>query len=260
MVILQGKKGFTLIELMIVVAIVGILAAIAIPNFLRFQAKSRQAEAKANLGAIYTALEAFRGEIKQAPPAFSAIKRGGRKAYELARRGEVVELEARPVTIYSLRLDEWQPPDAVLDVYCSAGTYIRSLAHDLGQALGCGAHLTALRRIAAGHFAAEQAVGLDDLQAAFAAGTWKGYLRPPQAALPLWPVVQLQGEAIGRLAHGNAVPDNDWPAKGSEPTTGGNASGGMALAVGPDGSLLAVVEHDEAAGVWQPRKVFIGRK
>jgi tRNA pseudouridine55 synthase len=91
------------------------------------------------------ALEQFRGPQLQVPPQYSAIKRGGQKAYEAARRGEYIELEARPVEFYEITLTAWQPPELTLEVHCSAGTYIRALAHDLGQALGCGAHLAGLR-------------------------------------------------------------------------------------------------------------------
>src|SRR5260221_3288107 len=95
--------------------------------------------------AVEAALAGFRGAQQQVPPAFSAIKRGGQKAYDLARRGDTVVLEARPGIIHALELVDWQAPEAALGGYCSAGTYIRSLAHDLGPRLGCGAYLTALR-------------------------------------------------------------------------------------------------------------------
>ena len=85
------------------------------------------------------ALKQFIGEIEQVPPPYSAVKVKGKKAYEMAREGEEVELLPRKIQVYNLDLLEWAPPDAVIDVYCSSGTYVRSLAHDLGEALGCGA-------------------------------------------------------------------------------------------------------------------------
>jgi len=102
------------------------------------------------LDTIQQALTAFRGRIEQAPPPFSAVKIQGRKAYQLARRGEPPALAPRPVDIRRLDVIDYTPPDLALDVECSAGTYIRTLAHDLGQTLGCGAHLSALRRTASG--------------------------------------------------------------------------------------------------------------
>ncbi|MBI2975522.1 MAG: tRNA pseudouridine(55) synthase TruB, partial [Chloroflexi bacterium] len=132
---------------------------------------------------IESALAAFRGAIEQTPPAFSAIQVNGQRAYDLARRGQAPDLKPRAITIHSLTLVGWSAPDATLEVACSAGTYIRSLAHDLGQALGCGAHLVALRRTAAGQFSVHQAVALDRLRQAFATGDWRRYLRPMDEVL-----------------------------------------------------------------------------
>jgi len=105
-----------------------------------------------------TALQSFIGEIEQVPPPYSAVKIKGRKAYEMAREGEEVDLQPRRITVYSLELLEWAPPEAVIDVYCSSGTYIRSLANDLGKMLGCGAHLVGLRRTKSGRFTLRDAV------------------------------------------------------------------------------------------------------
>ena len=100
--------------------------------------------------AVAGALEPFRGEIEQRPPPFSAVSVGGERLYARARRGEMVQAPLRRVSVTRLDLLDWQPPVAHLEVECSKGTYIRSLAHDLGRALGCGAHLSALVRLRAG--------------------------------------------------------------------------------------------------------------
>lgn len=113
--------------------------------------------------AVEKALGAFRGEIQQVPPPYSALKRGGEAAYRRARRGEEVVLEPRPVTLYRLELTSYDAPSVRVEVECSAGTYLRSLAHDLGQSLGTGAHLSELTRTRSGPFLIEQAVALDDL-------------------------------------------------------------------------------------------------
>jgi tRNA pseudouridine55 synthase len=113
--------------------------------------------------ALEKALDTFRGEIQQVPPPFSARKQDGQKAYQMARRGETVELEPRTVTIERLDLGEYQPPLLAVDVDCSAGTYLRSLAHDLGTRLGVGGHLWELCRTRSGPFTLEQAVALQDL-------------------------------------------------------------------------------------------------
>ena len=116
------------------------------------------------------ALSDFRGSIKQKPPMVSAIKRDGQPLYKLARRGITVERAARPVDIYELKLTEWLPPTLTLDLTCSPGTYVRALARDLGQQLGCGAHVTALTRLASGEFTLCDAIELEHFDAAAAGG------------------------------------------------------------------------------------------
>ena len=198
--------------------------------------------------AVEAALDALRGAQQQVPPAFSAIKRGGQKAYDLARRGETVVLEARPVVINLLELTDWQPPEAVLEVQCSAGTYVRSLAHDLGQRLGCGAHLTALRRTASGNLLVADAVPLAVLQEAFSRQDWRQYLRPADLAVADWPAVYLSAEEAARVRRGQAVPmasDPGFPAR--EP---------LGRAYNAAGNFIAVLRADPAAHLWRPDKVF----
>ncbi|WP_420454415.1 tRNA pseudouridine(55) synthase TruB [Rubrivirga sp.] len=113
--------------------------------------------------AVEAALGAFRGEIEQRPPVFSAIKKGGERLYKKARRGEAVEIEPRPTTVYSFEVTGRRGDDVDVRVECSKGTYVRSLAHDLGQALGVGGHLVALRREAIGPFEVSEAFELDAL-------------------------------------------------------------------------------------------------
>ncbi|MCC7359216.1 MAG: tRNA pseudouridine(55) synthase TruB [Anaerolineales bacterium] len=197
--------------------------------------------------AFSAALAQFRGAQQQTPPAYSAIKRGGQRAYDLARRGEVVALEPRAVHFYALEVTDWQPPLAVVEAHCSAGTYLRSLAHDLGQALGCGAHLAALRRTASGALRVDEAVPLAALQAAFAAGDWAKHLRPPDSAVPDWPAVRLSAAACTRVQQGQSVP-LDAPGPGLRAK--------FARAYNPAGEFFAVLRADPEAGVWRPDKVF----
>jgi tRNA pseudouridine55 synthase len=188
-------------------------------------------------------LQQFVGEIEQVPPPYSAVKVKGRKAYEMAREGEEVDLEPRMINVYSLEILEWAPPEAVIDVYCSSGTYVRSLANDLGKALGTGAHLIGLRRTKSGRFTLRDAVPLRRLQEAFDAGEWYRYLIPAAEALADWPMLELDPDEVELVRHGHRVP--------AEP-----GSKGLARAVSMQGDLVALIEFVEESQEWQPRKVF----
>jgi tRNA pseudouridine55 synthase len=189
------------------------------------------------------ALRQFVGEIKQVPPPYSAVKVQGRKAYEIARNGEEVELEPRTINVYSLDLLEWSPPEAVVDVFCSSGTYVRSLANDLGKALGCGAHLVGLRRTKSGRFTLRDAVPLRRLQESFTAGNWYQHLIPAAEALGDWPMIELDADQVELVRHGHRVPaEADFT--------------GWARGVSEAGDLVALMEVDPATQEWQPRKVF----
>lgn len=117
-----------------------------------------------NITELLTAASAFEGEILQTPPLYSAIKVDGQRAYELARSGQHKELKARPVQIYRFEISDYSPPFFDFTVHCSKGTYIRSLVHDFGQKLGCGAYLTELRRIQSGEFRIEDSMKFESLE------------------------------------------------------------------------------------------------
>ncbi len=190
-----------------------------------------------------TELQKFVGQIEQVPPPYSAVKVQGRKAYEMARKGEDVELEPRTINVYSLELLEWAPPEVVIDVNCSSGTYVRSLVNDLGERLGCGATLTGLRRTKSGRFTLRDAVPLRKLNEAFANGTWYQYLIPAAEALTDWPTIELNHEQVEALRHGHRI-----PAASSEQK--------KACGVSEQGELVALMELDETTNEWQPKKVF----
>ena len=159
--------------------------------------------------AIEALLPGFTGEIMQQPPAFSAIKVAGQRAYDLAREGEAVVLEERPVVIHRLALVETPDPDhAVFDTECGKGTYVRSLARDLGRALGCRGHVVALRRLVVGPFDADHAVTLDDLITAREAGDATAldrFLMPVATALGALPEVALGSNDATRIGRGQSV-------------------------------------------------------
>jgi tRNA pseudouridine55 synthase len=194
--------------------------------------------------AVEAALEAFRGEIAQVPPMYSAIKQGGRRLYDLARAGQAVERDARRVTIYRLELTGWEPPFAALGVECSPGTYIRSLARDLGRAVGAGAHLAALERSASGSFTVEEAIRWPDFEAAMQAGTWQDYLLPPDLALADAPAVHLLPGEVEDVRQGRGIPARDESG----------IDGGLGRAYDPEGRFFAVLER--RGDHWQPHKVF----
>lgn len=187
--------------------------------------------------AVEAALASFRGPIAQRPPAFSAVKVAGRRAYAMARAGEAPELSEREVTIHRLELVEWDGSDsdrpiAILDVECSAGTYVRALARDLGALVGSAAYLGALVRTASGPFSLDDAVPLDRLRAAAADGPAAvgALLLPIDAGLEL-PSVSLTGAEVDAIARGQFVRPSGF---------GAERAGGPVRVVGPDGGLVAI--------------------
>ncbi len=151
--------------------------------------------------AIEAARGAWLGEIEQMPPMFSALKHEGRALYEYARAGIEIEREPRRVVIHKLDILSWQGSALDIEVRCSKGTYVRTLAQDLGEALGCGAHLTALRRVASGPLEVHEAVTLDALIEMNEAQR-DALLMPPDALLADWPAVQLDDAEAGRFLSG----------------------------------------------------------
>lgn len=159
--------------------------------------------------ALEAALASFRGDILQIPPMYSAIKRDGKKLYELARKGQEVEREPRPVTIYGLEVvDQTGPADYLLRVQCSKGTYVRTLCHDIGQALGCGGCMYSLRRTEAAGFSLDQAVTLDDL---LSAEDPQSLLLPVDAYFAGRPILILKPEPEKKVRNGASLPAPGLP-------------------------------------------------
>jgi tRNA pseudouridine55 synthase len=151
--------------------------------------------------AIEAACARFVGTLDQTPPMHSALKHQGRALYEYARAGVEVERAARRITIHSLDIIDWQHEWLVIDVRCSKGTYIRTLAEDIGAALGCGAHLAALRRTASGPLGVADAITLDEL-ATLDEPAREARLHPADTLLAAWPEVQLADDEAGRFLTG----------------------------------------------------------
>ncbi|OWY38387.1 tRNA pseudouridine(55) synthase TruB [Xenophilus sp. AP218F] len=156
------------------------------------------------LAELQAAIERFRGEISQVPPMYSALKHQGKPLYEYARAGIEIPREARQVTIHKLELLSFDGVSAEIDVVCSKGTYIRTLACDIGEALGCGAHLTALRRTATGGFSLDEAHALADVEALDMAGR-EALLLPMDVLVRHFPDTELDENAAGKFNHGQPV-------------------------------------------------------
>lgn len=176
-----------------------------------------QREVTVGREAIEAQLPRFRGDIEQVPPMYSALKKDGQPLYKLARAGEVVEREARSVTIARLEMLAFESPRATLAVSCSKGTYIRTLVEDLGRELGCGAHVAALRRTQAGPFQLNQSVTLEALEKAHAEGGNEAldrFLLPVDAGLEHWPLLQLSEHSAYYWLHGQPVRAPEVPKFG----------------------------------------------
>ncbi len=195
---------------------------------------------------IEEALSQFVGVIEQVPPMYSAIKRDGQPLYKLARRGIEVARNARLVEIQEIRVRDWAPPLLHLEITCGKGTYIRSLAHDLGQALGCGGHLARLVRTASGRFTLGEATPLETLLESLRQKGGEHYLLPLDAALSDYPALTVDAETDIRLRHGQAVELPDVPPSDSD----------HLRVYGPDGTFVALLRYDIAAARWRPDKVF----
>lgn len=193
-------------------------------------------EVRVDLDLLQRTAAAFAGRIRQVPPMHSALHHEGRRLHELARAGQTVERAAREVEIHRLTLEAFDGRAFTMEVACSKGTYVRTLAADIGERLGCGAHLAALRRLAASGFGLDQAVALDDAATA--------RLISPSAALAFLPAIPLSAELAARIRAGARPP--------AELAAG---HGGVARLLGPGDDLVAVAEV--ASGAFRLRRVLL---
>lgn len=194
---------------------------------------------------LESALSSLVGKLAQQPPAFSAIKREGVPLYKLARQGIQVETEPREIEIYSIALLEFTSPELDVDIHCSKGTYIRSLAHDLGGKLGCGASLAALRRTASGQFSIEHAVPLQQLRDAFAGNYVEQFLNPIDEALLQYAAIVVEPGLVKRIQQGNSL------ASEKEFSTP------LLRVYSTRGELIALMERANSPNLWKPKKVFL---
>jgi len=195
------------------------------------------------LAKIEAALPHFLGPQLQMPPHYSAIKLQGQPAYKRMRAGEEITLTPRPVTFYQLHILDWQTPRLTLAIDCSKGTYIRSLAYDLGERLGYGAHLSALIRTRSGPFMLSESVTLDQIAQAVESNTIEQMLTPADTVLQHYPALHLDAATVERVLHGNTFPYDAPPAA-------------LARVYDPHGHFLAIATWNAEHQMWQPKKVF----
>lgn len=211
---------------------------------------------------LKSALTSFRGLIQQTPPMYSATRYHGKRLYELARAGIKVERRSRLTKIYHLELIDWQPPLATVAVVCSKGTYIRSLAHDLGQALGCGANLSCLIRLRCGPFDIEDAVSVPQLEDAIHYGYWQHFVYPIDAVLFHWTAMVVNDDTGQVIRNGRPV------VLGNRNSSEGTGYLEQHLEAWPsfenrcrvytsEGCFLGVLRFDSEKNEWQPEKVFL---
>jgi tRNA pseudouridine55 synthase len=197
---------------------------------------------------LETTLNSFRGVITQIPPMYSAIKHQGKPLYELARAGIDVERKSREAKIYSLELRNWDNPILKIEVTCGKGTYIRSLANDLGQALGCGAMLKNLERSRYGIFDISETITPERFEEACLGGYWESLLYPMDSVLSFWETVIVGEEKAQAIRNGALITLTE--------NTSNKVESEFCRAYTWDGSLLGILHFDTEKKQWQPEKVF----
>lgn len=196
-------------------------------------------------------LTKFTGNIKQLPPMYSAVKHNGKRLYELAREGKEVSRRERDATIYDIELEEWESPLFTISVECGKGTYIRSLADDIGKALGCGAYLKALERTKYGPFTLEEALTLEEAKKGVEGGVFEKSLYGIDYVLGKMPRLELNAEEAGKIKNGIIVPMEK--PKGLEDET---FEYSILRVYDENGCFIALTEYDEASFTLIPKKVF----
>ena len=211
-------------------------------------------EVKVSEEELREALMSFQGEYDQVPPMYSALKVGGRRLYELAREGVSVEREARRVTLTDIRLLSYESPLAVFEVSCSKGTYIRTLCHDLGEKLGCGAAMESLTRSRSGDFSLEQAHTIAEIEGKAQEGGLGEWILGLDDLLSCYPRIVLRPEDDRLLANGNRIPGGGYPMA-LDPEEG--REDGLVRMCLSTGELMGLYAYRVRDGVYLPVKMLL---
>lgn len=212
---------------------------------------------------VENSLVPYRGIILQEPPMYSALKHEGKRLYELAREGITIERPKRETAVHKLQILEWDPPFATIYVDCGRGTYVRSLAHDIGQDLGVGAHLTQLVRLRTGPFDISESVTPEEFEEAAEAGNWQDLLFPMDFALTSMPAAVLDKRAERATINGQPIPisylDYDKISTAAAQLSSAYREPGeliLCRAYSQEGRFLAVISAPTPRGPWSPKRVF----
>lgn len=195
---------------------------------------------------VEQALAQFRGEIDQLPPMYSAVQVGGRRLYDLAREGKVVERTPRRITIYSLELIDGEGEDYTVDIHCSKGSYVRTICHDLGEALGCGAALTALRRTMAGGYSIENCITIDQAQREMEENTLGRRILPVESVFTSLPRLEMTAKQAGHFCNGVRMSLGQF---------GGQQPQALVAVYSPDG-FIGVADTDTDQKLLIQKKLF----
>ena len=197
---------------------------------------------------IQSALSGFLGRVEQTPPIYSALKKDGRRLYDMARKGETVIVEPRLVDVFEIKLESYEEPFANIFVRCGKGFYMRSLAHDIGEILGTGAHLKDLRRIRTGPFSLEDCCTLEEAKEILNSGNYKKILRSPDSVLKHLKAVVVDESQITLVRTGRPLSlDLDHPV---------GVNNELIRVYSSEGKFIALLKYKEMIGQWYPKKVF----
>ena len=201
-----------------------------------------------DINVIEKTMNSFKGEIEQTPPPFSAIKKNGRRLYELARRGVDTYIEPRNVTVNELKIINYEPPILDLFIRCGKGFYVRSLANDLGKILGCGGYLNDLKRTSLGNFEISKSILLAKAISNIENGDTSKIIQPIETCVGNFERVNLSPEETTNIKNGQKIPYT---------LDSSIEKGSLASAFSPKGDLAAIIMFEDKSREWKPVKVFI---